>query len=307
MKKVLLFIAVLFIAGISAKGQQIEQFTQYMLNPFILNPAAAGSEGVTALKFTYRRQWAGAFNGEEPTTQLLSINSKPQRFPNIGLGAVLFNDVTGPSRRTGITLDYAYHVPLGSYGSKLGLGLGATVLQYNIDGDMLNPNDPNDPAIFAGTEAKIGADGNVGAFLFDENYYVGVSVFQLFNTKFVFQQDTTGFVRLARHFYVTAGYKYDVNERLQFEPSVLVKSVAAAPVQFDINARILYDNRYWLGVNFRTYDAIGILAGLAINDRWKIGYSYDLTTSDLSSISSGSHEIMLGIDFISKESAPSGF
>lgn len=292
-------IIIVFLVGVSltSQAQQIEQYTQYMLNPFVLNPGAVGSEDFSSAKFTYRKQWAGGFNGEEPTTAILSFNGKPSQFQNVGLGAIIFNDVTGPTRRTGLQLAYAYQLPLGATSTKLGLGLAGNILQYSLDVNALILNEDNDPAILGANESKIGGDANIGAFLHDKNYYVGISVAQLFQSKFVFNQDTAGFINLDRHLFAIAGYKYDLSDNLELEPSVLLKSVSAAPVQFDLNARLIYDKRYWLGFNYRTSDAISILAGLTFSDQWHLGYSYDITTSELKTVSSGSHEVMIGFDF----------
>ena len=297
MKHIAIVLGLLVGLSITSNAQQIEQYTQYMLNPFVINPGAVGSQDFSSAKFTYRKQWAGGFNGEEPTTAILSFNGKPSQFQNVGLGAILFNDVTGPTRRTGLQLAYAYQLPLGASSTKLGLGIAGNILQYSLDVNALILNEDNDPAVLGANESKIGGDANIGAFLHDKNYYAGISVAQLFQSKFVFNQDTAGFINLDRHLFAIAGYIYDLSDNLQLEPSVLLKSVSAAPVQFDLNARLIYDKRYWLGFNYRTSDAISILAGLTFSDQWHLGYSYDITTSELNTVSSGSHEVMIGFDF----------
>lgn len=293
-------LSLIFILGYCVQilsAQQIEQYTQYMLNDFIINPAAAGSNNHGEAKLLYRRQWLGAFDGAEPTTIIASVHTDIDRFPNVGVGATVFSDVTGPSRRVGAQLAYAYKITLDA-GGTLALGLGAKLVQQSLDWTSLVTTDPDDPAIVGNNESQFGTDFNAGIFIYDKEYYVGLTAAQLLETQYEFNPDDgTGLINNARHFYVMAGYKYEVSDVVELEPSVLVKYLPSVPIQFDLNARLIYDKKYWAGFNYRTYDAIGILAGLTFNDDYHLGYAYDLTTSELSTVSGGTHEIMLGVDF----------
>ena len=299
-----MYIAITFLVLCFSKNtaaQQIEQFSQYALSNFITNPAAAVEKDNPHLNFFYRRQWLGAFNGDEPTTFLLAAQMRLEQFENVGVGAKLYTDKTGPTRRTGIELSYAYKMKLGDSKSKLALGISAMALQYNIDFTRLIASDPSDPALLASIDNKITGDMDAGAFLYGKNYYAGITVNQIFNSNFVFGDDTTGVLQLARHYFINAGYKYKLSDSFDLEPSILIKAVEAAPVQYDINALLVYENAYWIGANYRTQDAVGIIAGLKFNDVWKLGYAYDITISNLNQVSTGSHEIMLGYKFSRKE------
>lgn len=293
------FLFVLFcfsIGTLALSAQQLPQFTQYMLNDFIINPAAAGSNDYGEAKLMYRRQWSGAFDGEEPTTIVASVHTNLARYPRVGIGASVFNDVTGPSQRTGAQVAYAYHIPLDA-GATFSIGIGAKGAQQSVNWSELTTTEPNDPAI-GSTESKFGGDVNLGAFIYDKEYYVGITAAQLLESQYNFgDSPDLGNLTNARHFYIMAGYEYEVNEQIDIEPSVLIKYLPSVPIQFDLNARLIYEKKYWAGFNFRTYDAIGFLAGLTFNDDFHLGYSYDFTTSELRSVSGGSHEILLGYDF----------
>ena len=300
------FIAIVvcsIMASVYCTAQQIEQFTQPTFSHFLFNPAAAGKGSTPEFVFKYRTQWVGAFDGEEPTTQILSFDTRFQnKFKNLGIGAIIFNDVTGPSNRLGIELAYSYKLKLGESGGKLALGFSGFLLNYSINTNELILSDPDDPALFDPGNNKINADANAGIYFYDKNYYVGLSTAQLFQNKFIFNpNDTVGFVQLARHYYFIAGYVYDLSDKMEFEPSVLVKGIQASPIQYDLNARLIYDKNYWLGINFRPGESVAGYLGFIYDDRWKIGYSYDYTTSSLSAVSNGSHEIMLGFELLKKK------
>ncbi len=82
-----------------------------------------------------------------------------------------------------------------------------------------------------------------------------------------------------------AGYTHNLSSDIDIEPAVLVKSDGAATI-FDINVRGVYKDMVWLGLTFRMDDAISPMAGFNYNfpdnrNSVKIGYSYDLTTSEI--------------------------
>ena len=296
MKRILAFIFALFIAGtFSAGAQQLHQLTHYMVNPFVFNPAVAGSHGDEVVtRATFRKQWAGL--ERSPLTVVISAhgNLSPKR--SIGLGGAIYNDVTGPTRRTGLQLAYAYHLPLVSNKIYLGLGVGGTLMQYGIDGDKLNAWQSNDPQLAAGKNTKFGGDANVGIHVSGEDFWAGVAVNQLAGSKFkVIGDEAT--VQDDRHAYLMGGYFININEKFGIEPSVLLKFVKGTKPSAEMAARFVYDKQYWLGVSYRTQDAVAILAGVKLNNGFNFTYAYDITTSNLNQFSNGSHELTLGFDF----------
>ena len=103
-------------------------------------------------------------------------------------------------------------------------------------------------------------------------------------------------IQFDRHFYLTGGYTFEINEDFDVEPMFLMKAVKAAPVQFDLSARAIYQEKYWLGATYRTMDALSVLLGMRLNNNFNLAYSYDITTSAVRQVSSGSHEITIGYD-----------
>jgi len=287
------FLAIILIVGVGLNdiaAQQLHQLTQYMDNQLIFNPAAAGSTDVIDAKVGYRSQWTGLDDG--PSTVYLSGHTNLADNRSVGLGVTLFSDVTGPTSRQGGQLAYAYHLPLEN-NSFLGIGVSGTFFQYRIEFDDFVPGHEFDPMLLNGQQSKMSGDVNFGLYYYGNNFWVSASALQLLEREVAFLDDAST-VPLNRHYFAGAGYTFDINQDFSIEPSFFVKSVTAIPVHLDLNARVIYQQAYWLGIGYRTQDAVNVMLGLDLNDSFKVSYSYDFNTTDLREYANGSHEFTLG-------------
>jgi len=298
MKKITILI-LLISWGFFAKAQQLPQFTQYMINDYVFNPAIAGIESNYQMKSNIRNQWAGVNNA--PRTTVLSVYGK-YRESNVGLGGVVFNDQVGPTSRNGVSLSYAYHFSL-TEKMKMSLALSGGFTQMRIDPTHLHFKD-FEPQSQGGILSSSVPDATFAFHLYTKDWYVGASIPQLLNSNLGFFEDDYLDMynlnpdgSLERHYFAMAGYKWKVNYDYVVEPSVLIKSVTPAPNQADIGVKVTYQNKLWVGTAYRTNGDIGVLLGYSIGDRYSIGYSYDVVTSGLGEYTSGSHEFMLGVRF----------
>ena len=299
MKKITILILIVSTAFV-ANAQQLPQFTQYMINNYVFNPAIAGIESSYQMKTNIRNQWVGVTDA--PRTTVLSIYGK-YRESNVGLGGVVFNDQVGPTSRTGLSLSYAYHFSL-TDNMKMSLAVSGGFTQMKIDPSLLNVFDLDDPIMNGGVLESSVPDATFAFYLYSNDWYVGASIPQLLNSnlgffddKYIDAYNIDPDGSLERHYFAMAGYKWKVNYDYMVEPSVLLKSVTPAPIVVDIGLKVTYQNKLWMGTNYRTNGDIGLLLGYSIGDRYLIGYSYDMITSGLGDYTSGSHEFMLGIRF----------
>jgi type IX secretion system PorP/SprF family membrane protein len=286
MKKLLLLaLLIVSVSGISY-GQQDPQFSQNMFNKLYTNPAYAGSSDGICGTLLYRNQWTG-FDGA-PKTGLFSIDA-PVNFLHGGLGLTLMaTDELGFENTFGIKLAYAFRFNIGQ--GNLAIGVDAGLLQKSIDGDF-KFNDPDDPIIpTSSVSGSVLPDLGAGIYYNSDKLYLGASVAHLLESEVDYGDFTT---QLARHYYFTGGYRIEFSPAVSLTPSVHVKNVADQ-TQLDVNANLHFNNRFWIGGSYRLEDAIVIMAGLNITPSLRLGYSYDLTTSDLKDYSNGTHEIMLG-------------
>jgi type IX secretion system PorP/SprF family membrane protein len=303
MKKYYLSFLLIVISSITAMCQQLPQFTQYMINPFLYNPAVAGTEDYMDIRAGYRKQWTG-FAGS-PSTSILSAhtnigkslvsNNRSRHKKNgfHGVGGIIENDAIGPTNTTTITGAYSYHLTITK---KIFASLGASggIEQFSMDGAKLNTYNPSDPAINSYTKTSL-ANINTGFWIYSDKFYAGGSLQQVLDQKLYNQASgavTTG--STTQHYFFMAGYRIPFGYDFTLIPSICIKGVSPAPVQYDINAKVRYKNVAWAGISYRNQDAVAFMLGVIVNNTYDISYSYDYTTSAIGLYSGGSHEIMIG-------------
>lgn len=280
--------------GEAAFSQQLPLYSQYMLNDYVFNPAVAGTKDYYLAKSNNRYQWVGI--NDAPRTYILSVYG-PHKTKDMGFGGFVFNDVTGPTSRTGLYGSYAYNVRIKD-DIRFSSGLSLGVLQYKIDGSKIILHDAGDQTLSNGMYVDYLPDANLGIYLYSKKYFVGIAANQLFNNNIKFKEvDQLGINKIKSHLMFNGSYIIDINDDFEAEPSLMLKFVSPAPVQFDLNARVIYKKMVWLGFSWRTKDAFAVMVGYNFKEQLMFGYSYDITTTTLRNYSSGTHELMLGVRF----------
>jgi len=288
-------LALLSVATLHLKAQQDPQYTQWMYDKLSFNPGVAGSEGANCLSAFFRRQWTG-FEGS-PQNILLNYHG-PVKLLRGGLGITFYNDQLGQETNNIVRLNYSYHLKLSS--GTLGLGVGLGLLQKKLGNSWLTPEvlPEFDPSINTANVAAGTFDLNFGAYYWTPKFYVGLSSTHLTEGSL---EDLS--IEVARHYYLMGGYNAQITPDITLRPNLLVKSDAQKHI-FDLNVNALHSTGFWLGASYRLQDAIAPMLGYQttwmissptsdFENSVRIGYSYDLTTSEIKTYSSGSHEIML--------------
>ena len=288
MKKLLLFIYIILIIP-QIKAQQYPIISNYLTTQYGFNPATTGTISNSHFHLFYRTQWVGF--EEAPQTQFASYRKKIGGSP-LTLGAYVFNEEAGSIVRNGGTA-------LASYTRQLDetvfLSIGLAAGYHNLR--LRNDFRIKDLSDIVAADAQTGVwypDLNAGIHIRLRDFYVGFSVPQIMNTKLQFGDSNT-INRLQRHYYIISGYKIPVSDHLTVEPSTLVKIAAGSNPQIEASLRMYFYDKFWLGTSYRAEDAIVAMTGFRLGKNLSLAYAYDLTTSDLRAVSSGSHEISLGI------------
>ncbi|WP_034042879.1 PorP/SprF family type IX secretion system membrane protein [Wocania ichthyoenteri] len=282
--------------SLQSTAQQDPQFTQYMYNMSVINPAyATAEEGILNLGGLYRTQWVGIV-GAPKTGSFFAhtpINDK------IEMGISFTNDNIGDVvNENNIYADFAYVLPVGLE-SKISFGVkaGITLFDTNFDGFMLQSGGTNTDQAFDENISKAFPNLGIGAFFFTDNYYLGLSAPNMLSTKHLENENgikATGVENV--HYFFTGGLVFDINQKLKLKPAFMAKAVSGAPLAVDITANVLINEKLEAGLGYRLGDAVSALVNFRVRPDLRIGYAYDYTTNNLGSFNSGSHEIFILFD-----------
>jgi len=294
MRRVTYIILLTIMTGSSGLfGQQLPQYTQYMFNDFVINPAIAGVHDFYQIRTNHRFQWVGLL--DPPVTNSIAFYG-PHANLDMGYGGYIYNDVTGPTSRTGITGSYAYNIAI-SGDIRLSMGISASMMQFRVDGTQLNPKDVSDPSILEMVSTTYVPDAGIGVYLYGEEFYVGLSAAQLLNNNLKIFENKNGLNRLKTHINLTGAYRFEVDPDWVLEPSVMIKGTAPKELSFDITAKIEWKKMVWGAVSYRFHEAIGIMVGYSYEETLFFGYAYDIGITSLRKYNTGTHEIMIGYRF----------
>jgi len=278
-------------------AQQDVQFTQFANNKIFYNPGVIGSGDAICLSAAHRTQWVGFDNA--PITQNFNANV-PLDIIRGGLALTVTNDMIGFFQDITAGIGYGYQMSLS--GGTLGLGLRVDFRNKGISsGTWAPPQTMNDQSLInlTGNTSSMATDFNFGAYYSHSNWYAGLSSTRLIETKDLLPStfgSQMAQIRGQRHYYLMGGYDIDLQNGFILQPAMMIKSDLIT-TQLDLNVAASYNNEIWGGVTYRVYDALSIMAGYQITKDLRATYSYDLTTSNLRTSSSGSHEIMMSYCF----------
>lgn len=307
-------------------AQQLPVYSQYMMNAFLVNPAVAGHEGYTAINVTVKEQWAGM--KDAPSTYAISAQTRllknsyisrsasvrrrkriASRSGRVGYGGYLFTDMSGGFIRTGLQGTYSYHISFAA--SQLSMGVSITGYQFRINEEKMKLLDPDDELLLNVEKSTLIPDANFGIYYSDEHIYAGISAMQLFQSplRLGADKDGPGF-KMIRHYFVMAGYRFELSRSILLEPSFLFKTTEKFISQLDVNVKTYIQEDYWAGISYRTGgsyslveesfngkgSSLVIMGGLRL-DKFYFGYALDYTFNAIGARTMGSHEIMAAVKF----------
>lgn len=293
MKKLVIAASLLF-STLGLKAQQDIMLSQYMFNGLFLNPAYSGSHKFTSATLLHRNQWTG-WDGA-PKTNIIGVDG-PLRNRTMGWGLLFANDKIGPTTQNDIMANYSYHLKLGPGKLSMGLKAGFSTVSSNLQG--LSTVIAGDEAFANNIKTSFLPKFGAGLYYYTKKYYAGISVPTLlaYDPNKNFSLDLNKSSDIRRHYFLTGGYVFDINEFVKLKPSVLLKYQNAAPLQADLNLNVLLNDVFWIGCSYRHKAAIVGIIEYQINSMFRVGYAYDHPTTLINRYSNGSHEVMIGIDF----------
>jgi len=289
MKKIKLFLSILVLMSITKSfGQQDPQYTQYMYNMIVLNPAYAGSKGVGSIGLLGRSQWVGV----KGAPQTITISGHSPIGDALGVGVSIIHDEIGPVKEDNVFVDFSYTINTSENG-RLAFGVKGGLTFLNVRELITVDSDPLNIPI-----NELSPNFGAGIYYYNDSFYAGLSVPNLLETRHF--EDENGLVSTASekaHYYFTSGYVFNVADNLKLKPSTMMRATEGAPLSLDLSLNLLIDDRFEVGLSHRLDDSISGLLGFQVNEDFRIGYAYDHTITSFGDYNAGSHEIILLFDF----------
>jgi type IX secretion system PorP/SprF family membrane protein len=311
MKRIWQLIILIFMGIHGLNAQQLPIYSQFMMNGFLINPAIAGSDGMTSVSLTAREQWIG-FN-MAPRTHSASFQTRllkrsyiiknrspkkktflPARTGRVGIGGFIFDDRSGIVNRTGFQLSYAYHIFVKN--TQISFGLSGSAFQFKLLNE--NINTPGyDPYVESALRNVVYVpDASCGIFVTHSKFYAGASAAQLFQSRLNFGNSDFRSYKLIRCYYLMGSYKINMDENYELEPGVFLASPQNAIGEVDLSCKLFYKDNYWFGMSYRTTKAIIGMVGFRAN-RIFVGYSFDFSLTPIQMNNWGTHEVTLALKF----------
>ena len=284
--------------AVELRAQQEPLFAQYLSNAYLINPAIAGSQGQHSVNAFYRWQWVN-FPGAPRT---YGINYQGNFNELHGVGALLFNDVTGPTWRWGAKASYAFHMPLADKKMRLSMGLGGRLARNLVRTNAITFIDPNDQAVVNAGDGVTSGDAEFGLHFYAPKFFVGFSAPNLIQTKIDFGDDMglrnpVGYGY--RHYFAYAGYRIDWAEKgVVFEPSVMFKYVRGVQPQLDGGVMVRFlENQLAFGAFYRSPGFLSFQCRFLFDRKFPLLLSFDVATSRFQQYSLGATEVFMGYEF----------
>lgn len=320
LKKVFGLWLLLTLSTTPLSAQQKPQYSQYILNQFILNHALTGIENYSEIMISHRRQWTGIEGAPETyyLTAHTPLGKKDYRTtatsqavegieaittfrspvkPHHGAGFQVVNDKSGPLSTLSAYATYAYHIGL-TRKLTLSAGFGAGFNRYSLNASLLEFNNITvDPVVYSGNYLnKAGFDMMTGLYLYSQNFFLGISAQQILPSGLSFSENSISRSSgtTVPHLFATTGYRFGLGNDINLITSLMVKYVSPLPLQPEVSAKIQFRNLFWLGAGYRHSDGFYGLLGLNISPSLSIGYAYDNKTSSLVTSGVRTHEFVLG-------------
>lgn len=274
----------LFICCLNSFGQQETQYTQYIYNVSSVNPGALGRDNEFKLFLSNRFQWTGVDGA--PTTHFLSVES-PVDYTNLSIGGNIINDVIGPLSETEIVGNLAYQVPLLHKHKKLSMGVRIGGRFFNVDWSK-GKHEFEDPLFLENVNTFVMTFG-FGFYFTGNKLFAGFSVNNILPNKIASNHISSE----VPHYNLMAGYPLLLKKGVWLKPVVFTRIVDGGSVSIETSMTVeVDDSNFYGGISYRYQNAVGLLVGMKVLKNLKIGYSYDVSTNELSSLGASSHELL---------------
>ena len=274
------------------KAQQDPLYSQYAVQPYLINPAYIGDDSLITVFTMYRNQWSGVPG--TPQSQMLTIDGELNNKRGY-LGAYIWNDQSNIIRKTGGLLTYAYNVELAE-GQYLKAGLSVGVMQVGVDFSKVIAEDNTESTLLQNSVSKASPDANFGLRYINKKFEFGLSSNHLMNSKVDFSEETNfkaASYQSIKNFFIHTAYAWDANDDFLVKPTLMLRSNQGSPFKVDLHVNTTWKDLVWIGLGYRQSYGVTINAGGNLTDYIALGYDYDIATTGIGKFAGGTHEFFL--------------
>lgn len=296
------------ITATTITAQQTPQFSQFIQNPFVINPAITGTEDYSELTVAHRNQWAGLEGAPKTTSFTLNTTVANLKKPSLlhkkpnsrqGLGIFIYSDEAGPLKQSTFSASYAYHIKVSNdWHISLGTFLGFNQFSFD-DRNVVLVQDQNDNLVQ--NFSSINFDLSLGIYAYSKYLFTGLAANQILNNPVNSNSDLMSSGSLQTTYNALIGSRISIQDNYQFVPFALAKTTVGAPIQWELGSKLIYKNNFWGGISYRNQDAIIVFLGFKFLEKATFNYSYDASTTAFNSSQNGTHEILIGYRFSFKK------
>lgn len=295
-KRILVLSTFLLVSAAKIYAQQDPAQTHFIYNKMMFNPGSTGIDDGFCVTSGYRNQW-DKVNGA-PNTTFLNLEGNLSRWIPVNVGLNFCNDAIGFTRQNNLMLNVSYPLQIPG-GHQLGIGLGVGMLNFGQSPTWVPPQTMLDNLLPAGFSAT-GLDMNFGLYFKSaSNFYAALSATHITAPGITQAQNSAlqgpYTYNVVRHMYVMGGYKTNpvFGSTSNYIDMQMMVRTDLKKTSVDVNARYIVPGLGYAGLTYRTIDAVAFMVGYNPAPRLTIGYSYDLTINKLSSVSRGTHELLV--------------
>jgi type IX secretion system PorP/SprF family membrane protein len=178
-----------------------------------------------------------------------------------------------------------------SYTTFLSLGINGSLFQNTFDIDRLKIKDP-DEDLFSQNREVMDFNVGIGAFLYSETWYMGLSVPNL-NLQKYYKDVLSQFDKRPLHAYLMGGYNIELNRDMTLQPSVLLRYADKLPVSADLSVNLQWNETLTTGLAYRLNAAYSLLIGVNVSRQLHFGYAFDWDQNKIYKVNYGSHEVFI--------------
>ncbi len=293
------YVILLCLSTLALRAQGDAVISQYVLQPFLFNPAAAGSEGGLSAGALYRNQWGGMEGAPQNFLLQANLASKNNR---LGYGGWLGRDTWGPYTKHQVFGAFSYRIPAGK--GHFAMGIQAGLQQFNTNWNDLTAFQAGDVA-FTGNPGNNVFIPNFGAGLYykSDKISAGFSVPHMLSSK-VFD---SRYLTLINYYTANFDYRFQFGEKFGLVPATLIKWTKNT-AQVDLNLYLVFVKSVWVGAGFRSDKSANFSLQYHLTkgrNNFSLAYSYDLANGTYRNVTgNGTHEISLLFNLKKKDTNP---